>query len=142
MFICWVSGLYLYLKCFILSSTRVVYHVTNTKVGGLESPQAAMKTPNGFHGNCVLQDLETRCTRADLAPCKVIHLPSACCSPRITCIFLLSSAFQSVASPYREQVVAGSPHHTPRTSCCIFSLPLFKNQTPNISTSMQACAHA
>lgn len=105
-------------------------------------PQAAMKTPSGFHGNCVLQDLETRCTRADLAPCKVIHLPSACCSPRITCIFLLSSAFQSVASPYREQVVAGSPHHTPRTSCCISSLPLFKNQTPNISTSMQACAHA
>lgn len=105
-------------------------------------PQAAMKTPSGFHGNCVLQDLETRCTRADLAPCKVIHLPPACCSPRITCIFLLSSAFQSVASPYREQVVAGSPHHTPRTSCCISSLPLFKNQTPNISTSMQACAHA
>lgn len=126
----------------VINASGLSRHKYQVSDGGLESPQAAMKTPNGFHGNCVLQDLETRCTRADLAPCKVIHLPSACCSPRITCIFLLPSAFQSVASPYREQVVVGSPHHTPRTSCCISSLPLFKNQTPNISTSMQACAHA
>lgn len=91
-------------------------------------PQAAMKTPSGFHGNCVLQDSKTRCTRADLAPCKVIHLPSACCSPRITCIFLLSSAFQSVASPYREGSSRKPPPHPKDILLHFFSATI---QKPN-----------